>query len=268
MKALIDADSIVYKYASIYQDTCIWDDSDPENILSTVTVDLLTAKEEMVKFVEEILVHTKTDSHVLVLSPARTFRYDISEEYKANRKKPKVELMLLTPLRKHMIDNMGAMLFDNVEADDVCVSRMYQEPGEYVLCHIDKDLNQAYGSHYNYNTQERYIVDQEEANYWFWRQALEGDSVDGIKGCPRIGKVKAAKILGQLKDPTEEDYWNQIMKCYEHAKCDEEFAITQAQLVYMLRDFNEDTEEFTVWTPEGGLQFTTKGGDNLQQQEK
>ena len=75
MRALIDADSIIYKYASINQDTCIWDDSDPDNILSTVTVDLSNAKKEMVKFVDEMLVHTKTDSYQLVLSPKKNFRY-------------------------------------------------------------------------------------------------------------------------------------------------------------------------------------------------
>jgi DNA polymerase-1 len=257
MRALIDADSIVYKYASINQDTCIWDDSNPEDVMSTVTVDYNKARDDMITFIDEILVTTKTTDYQLVLSPSRTFRYDISADYKANRRKPKVALMLLAPLRKYMLDHMGAILFDNVEADDVCVSRMYAEPGEYVLCHIDKDLNQAYGSHYNYNTQEKYIVDKVEADYWFWKQSLEGDSVDGIKGCPRVGKVKAAKLLASLKSPTDEQYWEAILGCYENAKCDEKFAVVQAQLVYMLRDFNEDTEEFTVWTPEGGLQFSS-----------
>jgi DNA polymerase-1 len=259
MIALIDADSIIYKYASINQDTCIWDDSDPDNILSTVTVDLGNAKKDMVKFVDEMLVHTKTDSYQLVLSPKKNFRYEVSPDYKANRKKPKVELILLKPLRKYMLKEMGAIIFDNVEADDVCVSRMYLEPETYVLCHIDKDLNQAFGSHYNYNTQERYIVDKEEANFWFWKQALEGDTVDGIKGCPRIGKVKALKILSELKKPTEGDYWDTIKDCYTNAGKEEEFAIKQAQLVYMLRDFDEDTEEFTMWTPTLELQVFSGG---------
>ncbi len=263
MIALIDADSIAYKYASIYQDTCIWDDSDPDNVLATVSIDLPTAKSELVNFVDEILKNTKTDSYELILSPTRTFRYDVSADYKSNRKKPKVPLDMLGPLRDYMLDEMGAIVFDDVEADDVCVSRMYKYPGEYVLCHIDKDLNQAYGSHYNYNTLERYVIDKDEADFWFYKQALEGDSVDGIKGCPRIGKVKALKILTALKKPSEADYWVAIMEQYEKAGCDEEFAITQAQLVYMLRDFNENTEEFTLWTPERGLQFTTGGGSRL-----
>jgi hypothetical protein len=55
------------------------------------------------------------------------------------------------------------------------------------------------------------------------------------------------------------------MEQYEKAGCDEKFATTQAQLVFMLRDFNEDTEKFTLWTPERGLQFATRGSTDLQQ---
>ena len=241
MIALIDADSIVYKYASIYQDTTIWD----EDTVSIET-DLVKAKAEMHTFIDEMLNITRTDSYVLVLSPKRTFRYDVAENYKSNRKPPKAPLEMLIPLREELL-SMGALLFDDVEADDVCVTRMYKEPGKYVLCHIDKDLNQAPGKHYNYNTQEKYTIDQESADYWFYSQILEGDSVDGIKGCPGIGKVKTAKILGSVKP---EEYWSAIKETYEKAKKDYDYMIQQARLVYMLRDFNEDTQEFTLWLPE------------------
>ena len=241
MIALIDADSIVYKYASIYQDTTIWD----EDTVSIET-DLVKAKAEMHTFIDEMLNITRTDSYVLVLSPKRTFRYDVAENYKSNRKPPKAPLEMLIPLREELL-SMGALLFDDVEADDVCVTRMYKEPGKYVLCHIDKDLNQAPGKHYNYNTQEKYTIDQESADYWFYSQILEGDSVDGIKGCPGIGKVKTAKILGSVKP---EEYWSIIKETYEKAEKDYDYMIQQARLVYMLRDFNEDTQEFTLWLPE------------------
>jgi DNA polymerase-1 len=246
MKALIDADSIVYKYASIYQDTCIWDDSDEDNVIATVETDFETAKQELDGFIEGIKDITDTDDVVLVLSPKRTFRYDVSEDYKGNRKPPKVPLEMLIPLREYLFEK-GAIEFDNIEADDVCVSRMYKEPGEYVLCHIDKDLNQAVGEHYNYNTQEKYYIDQEIADYWFYAQVLEGDSVDGIKGCPRIGKVRAVKILSAVKP---EEYWDTVKSEYEKAGKDEEYLLTQARLVYMLRDYNEETGSFTLWTPE------------------
>ena len=244
MIALIDADSIVYKYASIYQDTTVWDD-DSENPIVTTDIDFETAKAEMHSFIQDILDITRTKSYVLVLSPKRTFRYDVAENYKGNRKAPKVPLEMLVPLREELL-SIGALIFDNVEADDVCVTRMYKEPDTYVLCHIDKDLNQAPGKHYNYNTQEKYTIDQESADYWFYSQILEGDSVDGIKGCPGIGKVKTAKILGEVQP---EEYWEVIKKTYQKADQTYDYMIQQARLVYMLRDFNEDTQDFTLWIP-------------------
>jgi len=136
MIALIDADSITYKYASIYQDTCVWDDSDTDNIVATVSTDWGTAVKEMEGFVQGIMDTTNCTDRVLLLSPKRTFRYDVADDYKSNRKPQKVPLELLVPLREYMLNEMGALCFDNVEADDVGVSRMYQEPGKYVLCHI------------------------------------------------------------------------------------------------------------------------------------
>ncbi len=247
MIALIDADSVIYKYASIYQDTCIWDDSDLDNIVASISTDFKEAKVEMEGFIEGVLDNTDCTDAVLVLSPKKTFRYDVSADYKGNRKPPKVSLEMLAPLREYLMETQDVILFDNVEADDVCVTRMYKEPGKYVLCHIDKDLNQAPGRHYNYNTQERYDIDQEAADYWFYSQALEGDSVDGIKGCPKIGKVKAAKILGAV---SPEDYWKTIVETYEKAGMTYDYMIQQARLVYMLRDFNETTGDFTLWLPE------------------
>ena len=246
MIALIDADSITYKYASIYQDTCVWDDTDPTNIVATVKTDWDTAVVEMQGFVQGIIDITDCDSAVLLLSPKRTFRYDVAADYKSNRKPQKVPLELLMPLREYMLNEMGALCFDNVEADDVGVSRMMQEPDKYVLCHIDKDLNQAVGEHYNYNTKEFYHIDEVGANYCFYSQALEGDSVDGIKGCPKIGKIRAAKLLAAVEPA---DYWQTIVAAYEKAGKDVEYAIQQARLVYMLRDFNEETQTFKLWEP-------------------
>lgn len=247
MIALIDADSIVYKYASIYQDTCIWEEND-KGVIASIETDYDTALEEMLGFIEGIKDATDTEDVIIVLSPKKTFRYSVSDTYKGNRKPPKVPLELLTKLKEVLLDR-GALHFDNVEADDVCVSRMYQEPGKYVLCHIDKDLDQAIGKHFNYNTKEKYEVDQEAADYFFYEQVLQGDSVDGIKGCPKIGKVKAKKLLATGKN--SEEWWSIVKEAYEKAGMDYDYMIQQARLVRMLRDFNEETQEFTLWVPEG-----------------
>ena len=246
MIALIDADSIVYKYASIYQDTVIWDETD-KGVIASIEIDLETALKEMDGFIQGIQDITDTDGVVLVLSPKKTFRYDVDATYKGNRKPPKAPLEMLSTLKDALFER-GAIQFDDVEADDVCVSRMYQEPGKYVLCHIDKDLDQAVGEHYNYNTQEKYEVDQDAADYFFYEQILQGDSVDGIKGCPKIGKVKSKKLLGT--GSTIEEWWKIVQEAYDKAGMDYDYMLRQARLVYMLRDFNEDTQEFTLWEPE------------------
>ena len=42
-----------------------------------------------------------------------------------------------------------------------------------------------------------------EANRWLYTQVLTGDAVDGYKGCPRIGKVKAERALMDCENELE-----------------------------------------------------------------
>ncbi len=245
--ALIDADSIAYKYASIHQDTTVWDDGQESgNFVSSVSTDLEAALDSMWAFIEQIQERTKTESYILVVSPKKSFRSSVSEDYKKNRKSPKVPLSLLKPLKDALL-LAGALLFSNVEADDVCVARLYAAPDKYVLCHIDKDLDQAVGRHFNYNTTEKYYVDQDAADYLFFYQVLMGDSVDGVKGCPKIGKVKARKILAECKG--NEEMWDSVIRTYKDAGCTRDYLLEQSRLVWMLREFDEETEEFSLWKP-------------------
>jgi len=241
MICLIDADSILYKYASIYQEVFSWD---TENI--TIETDLATAKKDMVFFIEGIKQKNKCTSYELILSPSRTFRYDVDETYKANRKAPDFPLLLMEPLRDFMISELGAYRCINIEADDYVVAKATGDSDKYIICHIDKDLNQAKGKHYNYNTQEKYTVTEEDADFFFYQQVLEGDSVDNIKGCPGIGRVKALKLLTSV---TPDKYWETIVAAYEKAGGTEEDAIRNARLVRMLRhdEYSFETGEIILY---------------------
>lgn len=245
MIALIDADSILYRFAAINQEVFSWDGE--ENIIET---DLELAKEGTRKMVEDILAAARCDSYEFILSPKRTFRYDVDESYKSNRKEPEVPLYLLPPLKEWAADKLGAYTPDYVEADDYVVAKATGNPELYVMCHIDKDLNQGAGHHYNYNTLERYDVSQEEADFFFYQQTLEGDYIDGIKGCPKIGKKKSIRLLSELEP---EDYWKGIVEAYEKAGQTEEDAIRNARLVRMLRhnEYNLETQAYTLWSPDG-----------------
>lgn len=244
MIALIDADSILYKYASIHQDVFSWDGE-----TTTIDTDFNSAKAEMIEFIQGIQENTKADSYELVLSPARNFRYDIESTYKANRKLPAYSLELKEPLRNYMVSFLSAYECEKIEADDYVVAKATGEPGKYIMCHIDKDLNQAFGRHYNYNTQEKYTVTPEDADFFFYKQVLEGDSVDNIKGCPGIGDKKALKLLTEVGP---EKYWETVVKAYEKAGQTVEDAIRNARLVRMLRhgEYNFETQEIKLWEPD------------------
>lgn len=243
MIALIDADSILYKYASIYQEVFSWD-----NETRIIETDYKMALSEMLDFIEDIKQKTKTSSYELVLSPAKNFRYDIDDTYKANRKLPEYSLELKVPLRDYMVSSLPTYECTNIEADDYVVIKATENQGKYIMCHIDKDLNQAPGLHYNYNTQEKYEVTEEDGDFFFYQQVLEGDSIDNIKGCPGIGKVKALRLLTSI---TPDKYWEAIVEAYEKAGKTEEDAIRNARLVRMLRhgDYNFETGEIKLWEP-------------------
>ncbi len=127
-----------------------------------------------------------------------------------------------------------------VEADDYCVWKMYDEPNDWVLCHIDKDLNQAQGAHYNYTKLNAYQVSQEEADYMFYLQTLTGDTSDGYKGCPGIGPKKAEKILQDLDLTNEREVWEAIIATYSDKGLTEEDALVQARVARMLRPSEYD----------------------------
>ena len=235
MKALIDSDSLIYKHASLNQEVTEWDED-----TVTITSDLPKAIYEFDKNIADIVEATDADDYLLVLSPRKTFRYDILDTYKGNRKPPKYPLELLKPLREHATKALKTHTPCYVEADDYCVWKMYEEPNEWVLCHIDKDLNQAIGAHYNYRNLNSYRVEQEEADYVFYLQTLTGDTSDGYKGCPGIGPKKAEKILQDLDLSNEKEVWEAIVETYAEKELTEEDALVQARVARMLRPSEYD----------------------------
>lgn len=64
---------------------------------------------------------------------------------------------------------------------------------------------------------------------------LSGDAVDNYKGCPSIGKVKAAAIVDAVIDEPEETIWKTIVETYESKGLTGEDALTQARVARILR---------------------------------
>ena len=68
---------------------------------------------------------------------------------------------------------------------------------------IDKDFNQVAGWHYNFVKKDKYYVSEEEGLRFFYKQILMGDKADNIVGIPKVGPVKAEKMLAKAKTDNE-----------------------------------------------------------------
>ena len=166
------------------------------------------------------------------------FRYSIAvtQPYKGNRKnnKPPQHLKVL---RNRLIEYWGAILSVGEEADDLISKRMTELKDQALCVTIDKDLDTVPGWHYNFRKEERYYVDDFEAQYNFYTQLLVGDRVDNIQGVFGVGPKKAEKLLDGLITPKE--MWDACVKAHGSY----ERALEDARLLHMRR------KDLEIWEP-------------------
>lgn len=144
--------------------------------------------------------------------PAKTFRHDMFEEYKAGRETPS-DLAGQFPHVKKAVETMGLPVYemDGYEADDVLgtLSRQASEQGiEVLIVSGDADATQLVSSNVKVLTPGRTLSDvkiydeksvrekfgvspSQMADY----KALKGDPSDGIPNIPGIGDKTAASLL-------------------------------------------------------------------------
>src|SRR5712664_3584833 len=84
---------------------------------------------------------------------------------------------------------------------------------EYVICSLDKDLDQIPGKHYNWRRDEHYFIEPIDGLRLFYRQLLMGDRTDNIFGVKGIGEVKSARIINDLEN--EEDMFLAVQAMYD-----------------------------------------------------
>jgi hypothetical protein len=145
----------------------------------------------------------------------------------------------LQALRCHLVTSWGFTVVQGIEADDAVGIAAYAVPeDETIMVHIDKDLNQFRGWHYNYRKKEKYHVTEFEGLTAFYTQILTGDRIDNIIGLKGIGPVKAQRILKECTN--ENELYQAVLKAYEG---DQQRVLENAQLLWLQRSLNQ------VWTP-------------------
>jgi DNA polymerase-1 len=131
----------------------------------------------------------------------------------------------------------------HLEADDLMGREASGERAIAVT--IDKDLRCTPGWHWNPDKEwePRYIT-IEQADRFFYKQWLMGDSTDKIPGVPKVGPVKADRLLEQNSPANWEAI---VMVEYEKRGLTEEYALSQATSVRILRDKEEPCLWQTSW---------------------
>lgn len=170
--------------------------------------------------IKSILRASGATDYVTFLSHPVNRRETIYPEYKANRDpthKPKWFKEIHDYLMAH---HYGTYSEEGDEADDAMGMIQCTSDFPTIICSIDKDLDGIPGLHYNFHKNKKargvYFVDEVEADRWFYKQILTGDSSDNIPGMYRILGVKASsrytKPLDSLTDPS--DMFSHVVDCY------------------------------------------------------
>ena len=206
MIALVDGDLILYRIGFTTE-------TDSEDIARIRTDEL----------VESILEETGASEYEVWLSDNRegNFRYEIWQDYKANRTQPRPKHYEV--IKEHLIKEWGARIAYGMEADDALGCRQskiyyqgFNEQLNTVICSIDKDLLQVYGEHYNFVRKEWLFVSPWEGLQWFYKQILIGDSSDNVKGCKGIGPVKAGRAVDRIPaEAGEEALFQEVYEVYK-----------------------------------------------------
>lgn len=184
------------------------------------------------------------------------FRLAVDPSYKASRQ-DKRKPLCYAALREEAEGTYTTQAFPGLEADDVMGILATKPKADVIICSQDKDMKTIPAK--IWTGDKMLTLSAEEADYWHMLQTLTGDTVDGFKGCPGIGKVKAEKLLSDTSlfgmsnaefDP--EGAWRVVTTAYAKAGLTEEDALRNARLARILRwdDWDRKNKEPILWTPQ------------------
>ena len=244
--AVIDADIILYKACRVAEEEVNWG-NDQFVLWSNLNLVKTIIDDQIDLIVDEM----ESDRSILCLSDKNNYRKEINPEYKANRRGGRKPLCFV-PALQYCKDTFPYRLFERLEADDtIGIIATTDNENDYVIVSEDKDLLTVPGLHWDLNLKKIYRIDEEEADFNFFKQALMGDVVDNYKGCPRVGRVSAENILRDAEGKSE-NLWQTVVNQYLKAGLTEEDALMNARMARILRrdEYDLVTNKIKLWKEE------------------
>lgn len=177
------------------------------------------------------------------ITGSNVFRYEVDSNYKAKRherEKPKY----LSEIREWCKEFDNCLCVEELEADDICCAMKAQNP-LITIASNDKDvLRGVAGRHYDLYHKRWVETSEWDAAYFHYFQALAGDSGDGIVGIPKVGEVKAKKILEGIT--SEAQLYARCLAAYEQNGLKEEDLIRNLRLI-LLNQYKDG--QVKLWEP-------------------
>ena len=170
------------------------------------------------------------------------FRKEVAPQYKAHRK-AEPRPTYLKDILKYLVDNHAGFSTEGCEADDFfghAANDARKEGKVPVIVSVDKDLKQLAGMHLNLVSRKFEDVSEDYARLFFWRQMLQGDSADNIKGITGIGEVKSRRYI---PDGIHDSKAQKIVSSFYKKEYEEDWRETynrNAKLLWIWRKIPDD----------------------------
>lgn len=211
-----------------------------------------------------------TEPPTIYFTGKTNFRTEIAKRRKY-KERPSLKPFHYRNIRAYLKGKYDWEEHEGVEADDLMAIEQTKSrvlgTGATIICTRDKDLRQVEGWQYGWEIGNQPSFGPEyvegygrialserrdkivgTGDVFFLSQCLTGDVVDTIPGLPRCGPVKAFEIL-QATTTYLEGY-KAVLEAYRGVYGDdaEKELKEQAQLLHMVREWNEDGTP-KMWEP-------------------